>query len=109
MRRYLKKSSFPPTFIDLLLKKNENGEPWVPSWQLSLIAFPLFTLFMFVGDELSGFGGIVSPDKEPKSWSEIDWGSFPFYAACFMGIYYFVILPIFFLKRAYWRKIRAKR
>ncbi|WP_146128966.1 hypothetical protein [Corynebacterium sp. 13CS0277] len=96
-----------PTFIDFLIKKDANGEPWVPPWKFSLIGFPLFTFISFVMDELTGFGGMVFPNREPKSLSEIDWSSTPHEVAAYMPLYYFGILPIFFLKRHYWRKRHA--
>lgn len=97
-------AKYPTTFLELLLLKDKNGEPWVPSWRLTLVALPLITVVDFILREVSFFSGLTSPSTGSKGLSDIDWGQFPMGAAWFLGFHYIFILPIFYIKRSYWRK-----
>lgn len=86
-------SRFEMGFGGALAAREENGAPWVPPWWQSFVIVPLGVIAMYVVfpvDEFTDTRHRLEHLLIPVGWT--------------LGVYYTLILPIFYLRRYRWNK-----
>lgn len=97
-------SRFEMGFAGALAARDENGAPWVPPWWQSLVIVPLGVIAMYVVFPVNEESGTQHPSANGSFWSNFNLDGLLIPVIFSLGVYYVLILPIFYFRRYRWNK-----
>lgn len=101
-------SRFEMGFGGALAAREENGAPWVPPWWQSFVILPVAVIAMYVVFPVDTDSDTRLPNADGSFWSNFDLGDLLIPVTWTLGVYYILILPIFYFRRYRWNKKHDK-
>ena len=91
-------------FGGALAAREKNGAPWVPPWWQSFVIVPLAVIAMYVVFPVNKDSDTRLPSTDDSFWSSFSLDHLLIPVIWTLGVYYILILPIFYLRRYRWNK-----